>query len=508
MDLYIAAYRRVLQVDALERDALEVLRLIRSVKNSFAPINQIPPEVISIIPDYYGEDGDRVLVTLTHVCHGWRDIFVSRSSLWTRLHFTNVDKTRNWIERSQSSPLKLYLGPCKPIHGAFKLVMPHINRLGSLTINARALPSVLEHFHCRTPLLEKLDISSTGDPVLDDALFDGDLSSLRELRLHKIITHFPWKNLANLRVVDLKPHSHRYKTTQILDFFESAPFLHTVLLQFPMPCSFDAPPKRVVRLHHLKLLTINAPPPHSTLLHHLHIPIGASLISEFCFSGNEPPIPDYLPERSHNFDNLSHITAINFLFYSQQKFLQFGGPSGNLRVLATWKHIQDPPSYTIDRQILHSLGHPLLSTIKTLVVSKYKHARQGEVEECPILQTLSSTNDLRILTLINCNNLPFILALNPEQNPSNLVLCPKMEDLVIYVQYLSLFDVELLVRAVRNRALRGVKLSSIKLVGLRGDGEREEVTKLREHVARVEYRAGGTAPAWDHTPGQGGGGSE
>ena len=30
-------------------------------------------------------------------------------------------------------------------------------------------------------------------------------------------THLPWKNLANLRVIDLKHRSHRYGTTEILD---------------------------------------------------------------------------------------------------------------------------------------------------------------------------------------------------------------------------------------------------------------------------------------------------
>ena len=35
-----------------ERDALDVLRLVRSVKSTFASINRIPPEVLSFIPGY------------------------------------------------------------------------------------------------------------------------------------------------------------------------------------------------------------------------------------------------------------------------------------------------------------------------------------------------------------------------------------------------------------------------------------------------------------------------
>ena len=71
---------------------MEVLSLIRSVKNSFAPINRIPPEVLLLIPDYDNDDMDQGLITLTHVCRGWRDMFISRSSLWTQLDCMNFDK--------------------------------------------------------------------------------------------------------------------------------------------------------------------------------------------------------------------------------------------------------------------------------------------------------------------------------------------------------------------------------------------------------------------------------
>ena len=97
-------------MDALERDALKVLSLVRSVKNSFAPINRIPPEILSLVPDYYDKNGtDRDLATSTHVCRGWREVFIARFSLWTRLDFTNARKTRTYIQRSKSSPLEIHL---------------------------------------------------------------------------------------------------------------------------------------------------------------------------------------------------------------------------------------------------------------------------------------------------------------------------------------------------------------------------------------------------------------
>ena len=67
-----------------------MLHVVRSVKNTFAPINRIPPELLSLIPEHCKKD--RELIELTHICHDWREIFVSRASLWTRLDCARPNK--------------------------------------------------------------------------------------------------------------------------------------------------------------------------------------------------------------------------------------------------------------------------------------------------------------------------------------------------------------------------------------------------------------------------------
>ena len=372
----------------------------------FVPINRIPPEVLSLIPDHYDDDTavDQELISLTHVCRGWRDTFISRSSLWTQLDFTDVDKTRTYIQRSRSSPLDLDFTVGEVIDDAFALVIPHIRRLRSLVIDQNtALPNALRHFRCHTPLLEKLDIKivSYRDPVLDHALFNTDLSSLRDLRLNGVITHFPWKNLANLQVAYLDSRCYSYETTQMLDFFESALLLHTVLLWYPMPTSSDASQRRIVPLRHLKSFTIIASPLPSTLLRHLRMPINASLISEFRSLGEESPFLDYLPQRSPNFENISHITTINLITDSDPKCVRLSGPSGSLRVRAWDSPRSASSSYRTDYQILHSLGHPMLSKIQKLVISEYDSRKRAKDDGCPIFKTLSSMNDLRTFVLID-----------------------------------------------------------------------------------------------------------
>ena len=184
---------------------MEVLGLVRSLKNSFAPINKIPPEILSLIPDYCDEDDiGRALVALTHVCRGWRDMLISRSSLRTTLDLMNAEKTRTYIQRSKSS-LKIYLYENEAegvtyLEDAFSLPMRHTRQLKSLEIRGH-------------------------NPTFDSRLFGRDLPSLRELAILGTITWLPWNNvnMTNLRVFKLGSWTPIYGVTQLLDLLESSP---------------------------------------------------------------------------------------------------------------------------------------------------------------------------------------------------------------------------------------------------------------------------------------------
>ena len=471
------------------------------------PVNRIPSEVLSLIPDYCDdgeddEDADQDLITLTHVCRSWRDIFISRSSLWTCLDCTNVDKTRIYIQRSKSSPLEITINDSY-LDDAFFPVTPHIRRIKSLIIRADALPGALRYFYCHTPLLKELiiNLTCTHPPTLNSTLFNGDLSSLRSLSLSGVITHLPWKNLENLTTFNLKSYcTGRDFVTRLLNFFENAPLLRTITLEGSIPESSDAPSGRIVPLPHLSVLVITANPVHSTLLNHLRIPTEASLVLEFTFSGEQSPLQDCLPKTSANLGNLSHITAINLRFDTTQKFMRMSGPSGELRVLARWK--EGTISHTTDRRILCSLDPFILSTTHRLTVSRYEHRRLPQVEQCPVFQTLSSVNNLHTLVLTECLNLPFILALNPEENSSKRVLCPNLEELILYIKSRDQFHIKHLIDMAKNRTLRSAKLSSVAIVGLGELVPGKEIFKLRKYIRRVQYSIDDLPPEWDHLPGE------
>ena len=500
------AYDVYFQVDALECDALHVLSLVRSMKTTFAPVDRTPPEVLSLIPDYWGDYGkSRNLIRLTHVCRGFRETFISCPSLWTYLDFTNTEKTRVYIERSKSVPLEVYLEP--PYwEGAFLLAIPHIHRLKTLWVSGnpvQVLPVLAGHFFRPFPLLDKLKICFQSDqaPTLPDGLFNGDLSSLRELAVTGVITALPWRDLSNLTTFMLHDAlEYRILLTQLLDFFESAPYLCHIELHDSFLSSPDAPTERVVPLPNLKDFSIITDRPRSNLLNHLSTPVGASLFLEFRLNSEDPPIPSYVPESSGSLHNLSHITAVNLCFDSDNIAIQVSGPSGKLRVFGEWKPKEEQPNVGTSL-IIQFLSKLDISRTRWLVITlcRYWLYDPAQITKSTLYRTLRM-EDLRTLILIGCEDLPFIHTLNPDKNPSKIVLCPRLEEIVFYIDRQDPSHVDELVDMAKERALRGAKLPAITVVSVDAVAPKQHVFWLKKHVSRVGYKFDGVDPAWDALP--------
>ena len=110
--------------------------MARSIKNDIVPINRVPPDIFSLIPAYCKTD--RELITLTHVCRGWREIFISRASSWTILDCTSLEKTNVYIQRSRNIPLEIHLEAHEDTrysNDALLLTLPHIGGLEALTLS-------------------------------------------------------------------------------------------------------------------------------------------------------------------------------------------------------------------------------------------------------------------------------------------------------------------------------------------------------------------------------------
>ena len=428
--------------------------------------------------------------------------------LWTRLDCTSADKTKTYIERSKSAPLEIYLGQANGVpyrEEVFISAVAHVDRLRSLSVSGnltRVLPALAKYLSCPAPLLKKLNISLSlyQAPILPDTLFNGDLSSLRELRLGGVITPLPWRGLSNLTTFELcRVPEDKILLTQLLDFFESAPHLHHIKLHGSIPTSSNAPFERVISLPSLQELSITAQAPHSALLGHLYIPAGASLRLEFTFSGWEPPISSHLPESLDNLNNISHITAVNLNFGSGQRSMRLDGPSGELYIIGNWIREDEQPNAGTTR-LLQSLAKFDISRSQWLAITLCRYHPHTPVTGWTLYRTLRSMKGLHTLTLTRCNNLSFILTLNPDKNPDKTVLCPKLKEIILHINCPDQLHFGELLSMTEGRALRGAKLSGVTIVSTETLVPTNQVFQLRKHVSRVEYEFGDAPPAWDTLP--------
>ena len=111
--------------------------MVRSIKNTFTPINRVPPDILSLIPGHCLMV-DRELIALTHVCWSLQEIFISCTSLWTFLDCTNLNKTNTYIQRFQKAPLEIHFIFHEDAHcglNVLRLMVPHIGWIKALMLS-------------------------------------------------------------------------------------------------------------------------------------------------------------------------------------------------------------------------------------------------------------------------------------------------------------------------------------------------------------------------------------
>src|ERR1700730_4144150 len=72
------------------------LRALKSRRNALVPISHLPPEILAAIfsflsPSVWNRGIDLLeWLSVTHVCHRWRDIALTHPRLWSHINFTRL----------------------------------------------------------------------------------------------------------------------------------------------------------------------------------------------------------------------------------------------------------------------------------------------------------------------------------------------------------------------------------------------------------------------------------
>ena len=405
-------------------------------------------------------------------------MFISRSSLWTDFGCGDEEKVKVYLERSRSTPVNVSLRRDKglfPFDPFFQIIPLVIGRLKSLYIQGTRenLEAITAHLTHPVPLLEDLSIyggphrTPNRNPVLAPTLFNGDFSSLRELGLQSVHTKLPWRNMVNLTWFSLTDTSS-VPMRQLLDFLESAPHLRKVdLTEAPISGTQNG---RLVSLACLKRMAIMGGP-SSVLLDHMLIPVGAKLTTQVKLPG--VLIEDHLPRSLDNLKNLSGFTKIQLSSCGGYPHIKFSGPNGQVKMASDVYHDDET------RMLFKSLSKFDTSKIKQLEIDSGDSPSSDH-----LYRALLPMEDLLILTLSLCvRPRVFIHALDPSMSSPGVLVCPKLEEIVI--EHIGSFDIESILGVAAARASRGAKLKLVRIVN-RGDYMGVDVSELKKHVSRVE----------------------
>ena len=224
-------------ISQIDRDASIALATIREWRNSFAPINRIPMDILSLIPTHFPTQKGRFRAA--SVCRHWRGVLLRNGTLWSQLFLGKGEECiSTLLERAKGSALDVITGRNAPV-GAVSLISPRAQQIVSLEFMENRWQDVMAFSELNSgqlPLLHTLKITSleTFDPhdAENDVIppsfrfFRGstDLGqfNFRSSRLSSL-NHFVFPNLTTFRLLPFP--TKVFSALCLLNFLKASPLL-------------------------------------------------------------------------------------------------------------------------------------------------------------------------------------------------------------------------------------------------------------------------------------------
>jgi hypothetical protein len=308
-------------IDAEIKSLEESVRALKLRRNTLSPISSLPPEVFAAIfstlclpgTSSLGGKPDNHLARLTvsHVCHQWREIALNQSLLWSHVDFTTLSSAgaAEILVRAKSIPLYLeahisiYRWGDVRLSTFRKQLQGHVHHIRYLKTSAEPgqFHSALEGLISSAPTLEYLSLSSRGGRrtrdikeqllFIPDTLFAGSTPRLSWLELRKCNISWTSPLFKGLKYLEIfTPSTNARPNLAVwLDTLDEMPQLMTLTLHLASPIApplpFDV--ERTVTLPSLTRLDILASPGDCSLaLAHLDLPALTWLCLIATFSGH------------------------------------------------------------------------------------------------------------------------------------------------------------------------------------------------------------------------------
>ncbi|KAF7343671.1 F-box domain-containing protein [Mycena sanguinolenta] len=269
------------------------IALLKAKRNALAPISVLPNELMIRIFTIFAVEFDALFdlkwTKIIYVCRHWHAFALAAHPLWSYIDLSSgqiPDRLYQQLRRSGTAPLSLKI---PPYGGSYTdLILSNSERIRELDLesDAQQVYSVINGLSIHNfPILSSLSLNPGHQPeeglpgdfvlALSDALFDGRLPSLRQLKL--VYIAFPSRLVSGLTTLSLT-ECHDSSTSllpilcDLLSMLSSCPRLSWLELD-PIPALTLNQDLIVVDLPELERLCLDGDVASCTaLLNHLQTP--------------------------------------------------------------------------------------------------------------------------------------------------------------------------------------------------------------------------------------------
>ena len=457
------------------------------------------------------------MIKWSQVCRHWRDTFTGTPALWTYFGCKDLARTRAFIERSKSTPIRVRLSR-KFCHHSFNALVPHANRFEYLKMEIPAselYSNTILNLKKPGPLLEQLVVVVEDTSYTDDnqvapfpLLFNGELPRLTRLSLEYLSPHPAWFSISNLTIFHLvHTGSHGGSSSQLLRFFNQNSGLEEVSITYHGQFVDNLSPNHTVNLPSMRKLRLGDCPSKPGILHHLVLPPGVEVSLRPVIPNPVIGIAADLPLRAQKSPNF--LTAIDRVSFAEGSLTSahFTGPYGTLYIRASGT--QDDP-HDLASRCIYTFEPLDVSGATELLIESYSPTRRNSLEsvqDSGIHNCLRSLPKLRTLILVSCANETHFQALqapDPDKDGFSIV-CPELKHLFIDVSnsrrpelsfpHFPFLD---LLSLAETRASLGIPLDRITVKSVHPLFEDSDLASLLQYVGTVDTIGDDRkSPSWD-----------
>ena len=245
-------------VSQLDQDASIALAAIREWRNSFAHVNRISTDVLSLIPTHLPIQKDRFHAA--SVCRRWRGALLEHGALWSQLFLRKGEEcVSTLLARAKGSVLDIVIHNDVPA-GAMALISPRAQQIRRLEFVRNHWQDIVSFSKFNSGQLLLLRALKIIHPTIIDphsqpdiatspplSIFGGSIN-LGQFIFHSqtlsYLSHFTFPNLTTFELMS-RPRG-KCSALHLLNFLKASPMLQTVKVEVSATVTLSSVPQEMV----------------------------------------------------------------------------------------------------------------------------------------------------------------------------------------------------------------------------------------------------------------------